>query len=201
MASRSPSAVDSAAARPPAATRPEITYGRPAISGVESTITSVLMTKSCSRTTPGWPAIALQAATMASTLAAFFPQIWIRPSSPQREQPGPDGREVPADDVGVDLELRERRIGRRREVQQEDEQQRPRHRLARFTHARRGEVAHQDVRQRGGADHHAEDDREEVQRAVVDERLDMRLERRQRRQPGLQPSSCSRAVISAMARP
>ena len=83
MASRSPSAVDSAAARPPAATRPEITYGRPAISGVESTITSVLITKSCSRTTPGWPAIALQAATIASMLAAFLPQIWISPSSPQ----------------------------------------------------------------------------------------------------------------------
>ena len=49
MASRSPSAVESAAARPPAATRPEITYGRPAISGVESTITSVLMTKSWKR--------------------------------------------------------------------------------------------------------------------------------------------------------
>ena len=45
-ASRSPSAVESAAARPPAATRPEITYGRPAISWVESTITSVLITKS-----------------------------------------------------------------------------------------------------------------------------------------------------------
>jgi hypothetical protein len=53
MASSRPSAVESAAARPPAATRPEITYGRPAISGVESTITSVLITKSCSRTTPG----------------------------------------------------------------------------------------------------------------------------------------------------
>ena len=83
MASSSPSAVESAAARPPAATRPEITYGRPAISGVESTITSVLITKSCSRTTPGWPAIALQAATIASMLAAFLPQIWISPSSPQ----------------------------------------------------------------------------------------------------------------------
>ena len=75
--------MESAAARPPAATRPEITYGRPAISGVESTITSVLMTKSCSRTTPGWPAIALQASTTACMLAAFLPQIWIRPSSPQ----------------------------------------------------------------------------------------------------------------------
>ena len=53
MASSRPSAVESAAARPPAATRPEITYGRPAISGVESTITSVLITKSCNRTHAG----------------------------------------------------------------------------------------------------------------------------------------------------
>jgi hypothetical protein len=48
-----PSAVESAAASPPAATRPEITYGSPAISGVESTITSVLITKSEKRSTPG----------------------------------------------------------------------------------------------------------------------------------------------------
>ena len=40
MVSSRPSAVDSAAARPPAATRPEITYGRPAISGVASMIRS-----------------------------------------------------------------------------------------------------------------------------------------------------------------
>ena len=114
-------------------------------------------------------------------LAADLDQPQLAPC----EQPRPDGREVPADDVGIDLELGERGIGRCREVQQEDEQQRPRHRLARLTHARRGEIAHQDVRQRGGADHHAEDDREEVQRAVVDEGLDVRFERCQRRQPGL----------------
>ena len=53
MASSRPSAVESAAARPPAATRPEITYGRPAISGVESTITSVLITKSENRSDAG----------------------------------------------------------------------------------------------------------------------------------------------------
>ena len=135
MASSSPSAVESAAARPPAATRPEITYGRPAISGVESTITSVLITKSCNRTTPGCPAIALQAAMIGieagGVLAADLDQAKLAPG----EQPGPDRGEVPADDVGVDLQLRERRIGRRREVQQEDEEQRPRHRLARLTHA------------------------------------------------------------------
>ncbi len=201
MASSSPSAVDSAAARPPAATRPEITYGRPAISGVESTITSVLITKSCSRTTPGCPAIALQAATTASRLAAFLPQIWIRPSSPQVNSQGRIDGQVPADDVGVDLQLRERRIGRRREVEQEDEEQRPGHRLARLTHAGRGEVAHQDVRQRGRAHHHAEDDAEEVQRRVVDERLDVRLERCGRRAGRCAASACSRAVMSAIARP
>ena len=44
-------------------------------------------------------------------------------------------------------------------------------------HRRRGEVAHQDVRQRRRADHHAEDDAEEVQRRVVHERLDVRPQR------------------------
>ena len=60
-------------------------------------------------------------------LTAFLPQIWISPSSPHWNSHG-RMREVSADDVGVDLQLRERRIGRRREVQQEDEQQRPRDR-------------------------------------------------------------------------
>ena len=51
---------------------------------------------------------------------------------------------------------------RRREVQQEDEEQRPGHRLARFLHRRRGVVAHQDVRQRGGTHHQAEHQAQEV---------------------------------------
>ena len=46
MASSSPSAVDMAAAMPPAATRPEITYGRPAISGVARTTMSGRMKNS-----------------------------------------------------------------------------------------------------------------------------------------------------------
>ena len=108
------------------------------------------------------------------------------------EQPGANGRQIPSDDVGVDFQLRERRVGRRREVQQEDEQQRPRHRLTRLTHRRGGEIAHQDVRQRSGADHHAHDDREEVERAVVDERLDVRLQRR-RPSPDRSPASAARA--------
>ena len=93
-------------------------------------------------------------------LAADLDQAELAP----REQPRPDVLQASADDVGVDLQLRERRVGRRREVEQEDEQQRPAHRHARLTHGRRGEVAHQDVRQRRRADHHAEDDAEEVQR-------------------------------------
>ena len=106
-------------------------------------------------------------------LAADLDQPELTPG----EQPRPDAIEIAADDVGVHLELRERRVGRRREVEQEDEQQRPRHRLARFAHRRGREVAHQDVRQRCGADHHAEDDAEEVERAPGQERLDVRLER------------------------
>ena len=54
-------------------------------------------------------------------LAADLDQAKLTPG----EQPGPDVLQVPADDVGVDLQLRERRIGRRREVEQEDEEQRP----------------------------------------------------------------------------
>ena len=54
-------------------------------------------------------------------LAADLDQPKLTP----REQPWTDGAEIAADDVGVDLKLRERRIGRRREVQEEDEQQRP----------------------------------------------------------------------------
>ena len=63
--------------------------------------------------------------------------------------------------------LGERRIGRRREVEDEDEEQRPGHRNARLAHRRRGEVAHQDVRQRSRADHQAEDEQEEVERVVA----------------------------------
>ena len=48
MASSRPSAVESAAARPPAATRPDTTYGRPAISGIDSTMMSWLMMNSAS---------------------------------------------------------------------------------------------------------------------------------------------------------
>ena len=116
------------------------------------------------------------------------------------EDPWTNGRQIPPDDVGVNFQLRERRVGRRREVQQEDEQQRPCHRLACLTHRRGGEVTHQDVRQRSRADHHAHDDREEVQRGVVDERLDMRLQAATVARPAAS-ICCSRAVISAIACP
>ncbi len=86
-------------------------------------------------------------------------------------QPARQFRDRLADHVLIDLQLGEGRIGRRGEVQQEDEEQRPRHRVPRLAHARRGEVAHQDVRQRGGAHHQAEDQREEVDRAVQVELL------------------------------
>ena len=67
-----------------------------------------------------------------------------------------------ADHVLVDLDLREGGIGRRREVEQEDEEDRPRDRGARFADAGRREVAHQDVRQRGRSDHQAEHQGPEV---------------------------------------
>ena len=53
IVSRSPSAVDSAAASPPAMTRPVITNGSPATSGIESTTKSVeRTTKSAHCTSP-----------------------------------------------------------------------------------------------------------------------------------------------------
>ena len=76
--------------------------------------------------------------------------------------PGRELRDRLADHVLVDLELRERRIGRRREVEQEDEEERPADRVARLADAGRREVAHQDVRQRGRADHQAEHQGPEV---------------------------------------
>ena len=117
-----------------------------------------------------------------SVLAADLDQAEFAPG----ENPGFEIADVRPDDVGVHLQLRERRIGRRREVQQEDEQQRPSHRLTGFTHRRGGEVTHQNVRQRSRAHHHAEADREEVERTVVDERRNVRFERRRRRQAARQ---------------
>ncbi len=67
-----------------------------------------------------------------------------------------------ADDERVDVEFRQHAERRRREVQQEDEEQRPEHRLARLADRRRRVVAHQDVRQRGRADHQAEHQGEEI---------------------------------------
>ncbi len=65
----------------------------------------------------GMPAIALQAATMASqaggVLAADLDQAQFAPG----KHPGSDVFDAAADDVGVHLQLRERRVGRRREVQ------------------------------------------------------------------------------------
>ena len=75
-----------------------------------------------------------------------------------------------ADQALVDFHLAEGRIGRRSEVEQEDEEQRPGHRLTRFLHRRRREVAHQNMRQRCRTDHEAEDKREEIHR-----RLDIEL--------------------------
>ncbi len=70
--------------------------------------------------------------------------------------------ELRADQQRVDVELHQHRQRRRGEIEQEDEEQRPGHRLPRFLHRRRGVVAHQDVRQRGRAHHQAEHQREEV---------------------------------------
>ena len=91
--------------------------------------------------------------------------------------PGRKRVEALSDHVVVDLQLREGRIGGRREVEQEDEEQRPGHRLARVTHRRRREVAHEDVGQGGRTHHEAEDQAKEVQPVIGQEGGDMRLQR------------------------
>ena len=63
---------------------------------------------------------------------------------------------------GVDLELGQNGQRRRREVEQEDEEQRPAHRFAGFTHRWHGVVAHQNVRQSCRTNHQTEDQRHEV---------------------------------------
>ena len=75
--------------------------------------------------------------------------------------------ETRADQQVVDVELRQHCQGRSGEVQQEDEEQRPEHRLARLLHRWRGVVAHQDVRQRGGTHHQAQHQGEEVLALLV----------------------------------
>ena len=148
MVSSRPSAVDSAAARPPAATRPDTTYGRPAISGVASTMMSPPITISASCTMPS----KLRSVIVSS----------VGSTSRQAAAHAGSSANCAAHQVRVDVVLGEHREAGRGEVQQEDEEQRPEHRLARLPHAGRGVVAHQDVRQRRGAEHHAEHDAEEV---------------------------------------
>jgi hypothetical protein len=66
------------------------------------------------------------------------------------------------DQVVVHHVLGQHRQRGRGEVEQEDEEQRPEHRLARVTHRGGGVVAHQDVRQGSGADHQAQHQGQEV---------------------------------------
>ncbi len=70
MVSSKPSAVESAAARPPAATRPDTTYGKPAISGVASTMMSPPITISASWTMPS-PLRSAIDSSVGSTAAQF----------------------------------------------------------------------------------------------------------------------------------
>ena len=66
------------------------------------------------------------------------------------------------DQQGVDVKLDQHRQGGRCEVQQRDEEQRPCHRLTRFTHRRYGVKAHQNVRQCGCTNHQTEHQGQEV---------------------------------------
>ena len=161
MVSSRPSAVDSAAARPPAATRPEITYGRPPISGVASTMMSPPIFISLS-----WRMPSLLMSTTDSSAGSTSFQLAI--------QAGNLSNGVPTRHV-EHLVLHQHRQGRRREVQQEDEEQRPGDRITRLLHAGRRVVAHQDVRQRRRPHHQAEDQRQEVAPRLVEGLLRRRV--------------------------
>ena len=142
--------MDSAAARPPAMTRPVITNGSPATSGMESTTKSV---RPHDEVRPLHDAVA----------------VLVH----HREEPGrlpeldPSWQlaDLGADQLGEHREPGEGRVGRRREVQEEDEEEGPRHRGPRLPHRGRSVVARQDVGQARGAHHEAEGQRQEVPHA------------------------------------
>jgi hypothetical protein len=66
------------------------------------------------------------------------------------------------DQMGKNFVLGKYGIGRRRDVQQQNEQQRPEDRVTRLAHSRRRVVAHQQVGQRRRADGQAENQRQEI---------------------------------------
>eukprot|EP00951_Prasinocladus_malaysianus_P004231 scaffold29884_cov40-Prasinocladus_malaysianus.AAC.2 len=132
MARSNPSAVDNAAASPPADISPAMMYGWPEISGAASTTTSLTADGHETDVT-----------------------VYVHPVG-QGGQGGPDN-------VLEHLELGEAGVGRGGHVQQKDEKERPGHRPASLADARSGEVAHQDVREGGGADHQAYGQRPEVE--------------------------------------
>ncbi len=72
-----------------------------------------------------------------------------------------------ADKVVIDLPLGEDRVGRRRQVEQQDEKQRPEHGAARGGHTGRGVVTRQHLRQTRIADHQYENQRDEVIARIV----------------------------------
>ena len=89
-----------------------------------------------------------------------------------------DVREGLADDAGRQIGVQHLQFGegrqcRRREIQQEDKQQRPCHGLTRGLHRRRGEVTHQDMRQRRRAGHHAEGQGDELPGRHAGPRIDV----------------------------
>src|SRR4029450_11269564 len=110
MVSSKPSAVESAAARPPAITRPVMTNGSPATSGIEST------TKSVDRTT--------------KSAHCTMPAPVVCTTGERPGRPAPAG----ANELGEHRESGEGRVGRCREVQEKDEDEGPRHRGPRLPH-------------------------------------------------------------------
>ena len=181
-----PAAVDSAAARPPAATSAITQLGSSAISGLASTMMSALTVSSL----PFQPAasiLALAAAILGLVVVVLDATVAVLVL--ELEQAGllpalhpvrtglvldlrvggirigvlhHDTRGDGADQVG----LGHRGNGRRRGVEDGDEDQRPAGGSARGGDVRHGEEAHDHVRQTGGADHQRERVDEHVQRAA-----------------------------------
>ena len=169
---------------------PDTTYGRPPMAGVASTMMSPPIFIS-----PSWKMPSLLMSITDSSAGSTLLQAEIQSGKLVERR---------AHQHVEHLVLDQHRQGRRREVQQEDEEQAPGHRLARLLHRRRGVVAHQDVRQRGRADHQAEHQRQEVAPRHVEGLLAPSRRRSGRRRTsararGMPASGSARAALAALA--
>ena len=142
-------------------TRPVMTNGRPAISGVARTTKSDdFTTKSASWTMP----------------SLSLSTIVKRPAGCQSVDPGRELVDGGADEVREDGVPREGRVGGCGEVEEEDEEERPADGRPRLADRRGRVVARQDVGKPRRADHEAEGQGEEVPHLVPGRDLEVVLD-------------------------